>query len=157
MKIEGGFFEQSPGEDFNRFRAFPKIGADYVSSKNFLLGIGGVDLYVRKVPPFEVIYNYFMSFTALKSKKQQDICVSLFYDPYFNEFYETLKKNCAIISKNRKIFLLKNFLLWITAPSTYVLFDKFMDNDAKEYYFKNNIFNKSKELVSLLNLSNRQN
>lgn len=156
MKIEGGFFEQSPGEDFIRFRAFPKIGAYYVSSKNFVLGIGEVDLYIRKVPPFEVIYNYFMGFTALKSTKQQDICMSLFYDPYFNEFYETLKKDYAIISENRKIFLLKNFLLWITAPSTYVLFDKFMDNDTKEYYFKNNIFYKSKELVNLLNLSNPQ-
>lgn len=153
MKIDGFFAEQNPGNDFCKLSVFPKVGAAYISAENAVLGIGDLYLFVKEMPLFEEVYQYFMSCSAmfLKLNKKQDICLSLFYDPYFEQFYHKLKADIKAIRNNRKKFLMKYFLTYLAAPSTYMAYNNYYAEDDKNHYMSNNMFNRSKELIALFN------
>ena len=108
-------------------------------------------LYLKNLPDFEEIVNYFLSTSVpfLKLDKKQDICLSLFYNPYFTEFYEMIKKNSIKISRGRKRFLIKHLLSYLADPLQYQGIIAYCD-DEREHYIKYDIFNRSKELIDIL-------
>lgn len=109
-------------------------------------------VYLKNLPNFENIYQYFLSCNSLflKLNEKQDICLSLFYKPYFEEFYEKIKVDFKNISKNRRYVLKKFLLADLANPFFYKLILKKVTKDC-EYYLQHDIFKKSNELLQILN------
>lgn len=108
-------------------------------------------VYLKSLPSFESIYNYFMScrICFLKLNKQQDLCLSLFYNPYFDAFYNRLKKDIKNIVENRKTFLKKYLLSYLADPNYYKAIIDF-NMDSKDYYLTHAVYERSNELLLLL-------
>lgn len=150
MKIEGTFSNENIF-GYKRFLVYPKIGERYMSAEKFVKGIGELYLYIKEVPSFETVYNKFMSqkIPYLGISKQQDICLSLFYDPYFDNFYKKVEQFHGEIANNRKKFLINYFLNFLADESTLKMFLE-ADSKEKENYFQKDMFNKSKQLLNLM-------
>lgn len=150
MKIEGTFSNENIF-GYKRFLVYPKIGERYMAAEKFVKGIGELYLYIKEVPSFETVYNKFMSqkIPCLGISKQQDICLSLFYDPYFDNFYKKVEQFYGGIANNRKKFLMKYFLTFLADEATLKMFLE-TDSKDKENYFRKDMFNKSKQLLNLL-------
>ena len=150
MKIEGTFSSENLF-GYKQFLAFPKLGERYMPAEKFVKGIGELWLYIKEVPSFETVYNKFMNqiIPCLGINKQQDICLSLFYDPYFDDFYKKVEQFYTEIANNRKRFLIKNFLNFLADETTFKIFLE-VDSKDKENYFQKDMFNKSKQLLNLL-------
>lgn len=90
----------------------------------------------------------------LKMNKTQDICLSLFYNPFFTEFYEKIKANVNGISTNRLNFLKNNMLKYLADDTQYEIIVKrnmkFISPWLRNYYIEKDIYNKSKELLELM-------
>jgi hypothetical protein len=151
MTIEGFFSDKIIENDLMKYNTCLRIGLAYVSADNFVLGNGDVYLYLKKLPSFDEVYNYFMSCKvfALKLNKQQDMCLSLLYNPYFEEFYNKLIIDIEELPNNRLKFL-KKYLLTDLADSIQNKIIMDYNMSAKEYYIKHDIFNKSNELLKLI-------
>lgn len=150
MKIEGTFSSENLF-GYKQFLAFPKLGERYMPAEKFIKGIGELWLYIKEVPSFETVYNKFMNqiIPCLGINKQQDICLSLFYDPYFDDFYKKVEQFHTEIANNRKRFLKKYFLNFLADETTFKIFLE-VDSKDKENYFQKDMFNKSKQLLNLL-------
>lgn len=150
MKIKGTFSSENLFE-FKQFLVYPKIGERYMSAEKFIKGTGELYLYIKEVPSFEKVYNTFMRQRTpfCGFNKQQDICLSLFFDPYFDEFYEKIGQVYGEIGINRKKYLIKHFLSFLSDEVTLKIF-LFVDSKYKEHYLKKDMFNKSKKLLNLL-------
>ena len=114
-------------------------------------------LYLRAMPSFDDVYNCFMSCSAwfLKMNKTQDICLSLFYNPFFTEFYERIKTDVNGIPKSRLNFLKNNMLNYLADEMQYKIIVEEMKSLYpspwfRNYYIEKDIYNKSKELLELL-------
>ena len=151
MIIDGVITDTKPVGEFIQLNICPKIGLKYISAKNFVIG-SNVFLFIKEIPPFDAVYEYFLSCSAplLKMNKKQDICLTLFYDPYFNEFYEAIINNVNNISKNRKNFIIKYLLSYLADPLKYQVISE-LNTAEKEHYLKYDLFNRSKKLIQLLN------
>ena len=123
----------------------------YISAENFILGNSNVYLFVKDLPSFNTVYDYFLSCKVpfLKINKQQDICLSLFYDPYFNEFYKEIIKDSKSIPEHRKNFLIKYLLSSLSDPIQYQIINQYCDVE-KKHFLKYDLFNRSKELMQIL-------
>lgn len=92
-------------------------------------------------------------FPLFKTNKQLDICLTLFFSPYFDEFYkEVLNHSSKIPSRHRK-YLTKNLLFWLSSAVYYNIVYQtyaFCDSSTKDHFIKKDIYNKSKELIELL-------
>lgn len=151
MKKIEGIFSNKNLLGYKQFLVYPKIGEKYMSAEEFVKGIGELYLYIKEVPSFETVYNKFMEqkIPCLGISKEQDICLSLFYDPYFDNFYKKVEQFHAEIANNRKKFLIKHFLCFLADESTLKMFSE-ADSREKENYFQKDMFNKSKQLLNLL-------
>lgn len=83
---------------------------------------------------------------------QLDICLSLFYQPYFIEFYEYVKLKKDTITANKKKFIIKNMLEYLADDMQFqIIVERDMiDKSVREYYIQKDIHKKSKELIELL-------
>lgn len=152
MVIEGFFSDKQIDNGYIKLDTCLKVGLAYISAENFILGNDGGYLYLKKIPDFDDVYNYFMSCRScfLKLNKKQDICLSLLYNPYFEEFYLKLKTDRANIPHNRLNFLKKYLFNDLADP---ILNKVIMDHNMtpKEYLIEHDTFNKSNEILKLFN------
>lgn len=76
---------------------------------------------IKELLSFDDVYKYFMSCKDwhFKRDKNQDICLSLFYCPYFTEFCERLKNEINSISHSRLKFIRKHLLNYLADPIYY--------------------------------------
>lgn len=151
MKDISGFISDKKVEgDFIIFDTFGSLGFSYSTYRD-----SNPRVYLDKLPDFEVIYKCFMSFKTpmLKMNRIQDICLSLFYNPYFSEFYHRIKLESNVIPFHRKRFL-KKYLLKYLADSTtkQIIVDQNIVTDQKnrELYINQNMYIRSRELIQLL-------
>ena len=92
------------------------------------------------------------SVKIFRSNKNLDICLSLFYDPYFNEFYNKIKQCYFQIGTRKKKYLIKNMLKYLADDIYYkiiVVMNAYGDR-LSNYYIKKGIYAKSKELLRLI-------
>jgi hypothetical protein len=150
-EIKGFITDKEVFGDYIVFDVFGYLGFWYSSDIH-----NGTDVkvYLEEKLSFDDVYSNFMKyrFWGLKFNKKQDICLSLFYNPYFTEFYERVKKDILMISKNRLRFI-KCFLLKYLADSTYLqdaVENGMVSELTKNYCIEKDIFNRSKELLSLI-------
>ncbi|MFA7032491.1 MAG: hypothetical protein WC201_02910 [Bacilli bacterium] len=148
-KIDGFISDKDIDGNYLIFETYGKLGFAY--SVSYM--DSDPKVYLKKMPTFNEVYAYFMSCKThfLKINKSQDICLSLFYNPYFEEFYLRLKNDIKNISNNRLKFLKKYLLSDFADPIQYRGIIE-MNVEEKEYYITHDIFNKSKELLQLINL-----
>lgn len=106
-------------------------------------------LYLKTLPSFNECVDYFLHASApfLKINKRQDICLSLFYNPYFNELYTIVKEQGRQFPKGRKKFLIKYLLSYLADPIWLKL--TFVD-EIREHFLKYNSFNRSQEMIEIL-------
>ena len=85
----------------------------------------------------------------LKMNERQDICLSLFYNPYFEEFYNRFKNDVQNIPNNRLRFLKRYLLLELSDDNKYGgVIEK--DMRDRDYFIEHDIYNKCKEMLSLI-------
>lgn len=106
------------------------------------------------MPSFEEVLSTFMneSVKIFRSNKNLDICLSLFYNPYFNEFYNKIKQCYFQIGARKKKYLIKNMLKYLADDIYYkiiVVMNAYGDK-LSNYYIKKDIYAKSKELLRLI-------
>ena len=110
-------------------------------------------IYLRNMPSFEDVYEYFMSHRSclLKINKRHDICFSLLFYPYFDKLYEKIKNDISNIPRNRLRFLAKYLLNTLADPIHYkIATQEDMEECYRVYYIENDVYNKSKELLKLI-------
>ena len=115
-------------------------------------------LFLKKLPNFEEVFSTFMneSVKIFRSNKNLDICLSLFYDPYFDEFYNKIKQCYFQIGARKKKYLIKNMLKYLADDIYYkiiVVMNAYGDM-LSNYYIKKDIYAKSKELLRLIDNKN---
>lgn len=115
-----------------------------------------VRTYIKDLPSFEQVFDYFLSCkkTILKRNMMQDVCLSLFFHPYFSEFYEKIKANYKALSNDRKKTIKKYLLSDLSNEEHYI---GIMNYDVggpmlKQWYCDKDVFKKSKELVEILKI-----
>lgn len=113
-------------------------------------------LYIKVLPSFNEVYETFMlhNESFLFHKKTQDICLSLFYNPYFNEIYEMIKKDYKHIPKSKLNILTKHLLSCLADPIQYKIIveqNMYEKSPTRAYYIDKDIFKKSNELLKLFN------
>lgn len=112
-------------------------------------------LYIKELPSFDETYELFLSYNSFNLTKNiaQDICLSLFFNPYFEEIYDKIRKNYKSIPKDRLRCLTKNLFECLADPAQYQIIVEFnvFDKTPRNYYAEKDIFNKSKELLKLIN------
>ena len=153
MKIEGIFSSDTLNEYPICLDTYGYLGLKY--TKN-LMEDDDKDMYLflKKLPSFEEVFNIFMneSVKIFRSNKNLDICLSLFYNPYFNEFYNKIKQCYFQIGARKKKYLIKNMLKYLADDIYYkiiVVMNAYGDR-LSNYYIKKDIYAKSKELLSLI-------
>ena len=111
MKIEGIFSSDTLNEYPICLDTYGYLGVKY--TKN-LMEDDDKDMYLflKKLPSFEEVFSTFMneSVKIFRSNKNLDICLSLFYDPYFNEFYNKIKQCYFQIGTRTKKYLINNIV-----------------------------------------------
>jgi hypothetical protein len=114
-----------------------------------------VKLNLNELPKFQYVYDFFMSrrFFGLKLDKSQDICLSLFFNPYFDEFCEYMEGNICTISMSRLRFLVKHFFQPLADTAQYKLIvedDAVEDKFLRSWYLQKNIQTRSLKLIELI-------
>ena len=113
-----------------------------------------VKLFLKKIPAFETVFDAFINepIFMFKSNKNIDICLSLFYKPYFDEFYYRIIQNIGQLSVKKRKYLLKNMLDFLANDTQHeIIVNRNMINKSvRDYYIKKNIYTRSKELISLI-------
>lgn len=157
MKIEGIFSSDTLNEYPICLDTYGYLGVKY--TKN-LMEDDDKDMYLflKKLPSFEEVFNIFMneSVKIFRSNKNLDICLSLFYNPYFNEFYNKIKQCYFQIGARKKKYLIKNMLKYLADDIYYkiiVVMNAYGDR-LSNYYIKKDIYAKSKELLRLIDNKN---
>lgn len=157
MKIEGIFSSDTLNEYPICLDTYGYLGLKY--TKN-LIEDDDKDMYLflKKLPSFEEVFNIFMneSVKIFRSNKNLDICLSLFYNPYFNEFYNKIKQCYFQIGARKKKYLIKNMLKYLADDIYYkiiVVMNAYGDR-LSNYYIKKDIYAKSKELLRLIDNKN---
>lgn len=143
--IEGVITDLVPKGEYNiELETYGTLGFAYASYMD-----SSPKLYLKTLPSFNECINYFLSASApfLKINKRQDICLSLFYNPYFNELYTIVKKQGRQFPKGRKKFLIKYLLSYLADPIWLKL--TFVD-EIREHFLKYNSFNRSQEMIDIL-------
>ena len=137
MNVIDGFISDKVIEgEYIVLTTYSKLGFAYSISYRDAVS----QVFLKKLPSFMEVYNYFMSCKSqlLKINKSQDICLSLFYNPYFSEFYSKLKTDIGNISKNRLKAIRRLLLAYLADPIQYKNIVNF-DMADKEHYIKYNI------------------
>lgn len=143
--IEGVITDLVPKGEYNiELETYGTLGFAYASYMD-----SSPKLYLKTLPSFNECINYFLSASApfLKINKRQDICLSLFYNPYFNELYTIVKEQGRQFPKGRKKFLIKYLLSYLADPIWLKL--TFVD-EIREHFLKYNSFNRSQEMIDIL-------
>ena len=143
--IEGVITDLVPKGEYNiELETYGILGFAYASYMD-----SSPKLYLKTLPSFNECINYFLSASApfLKINKKQDICLSLFYNPYFNELYTIVKEQGRQFPKGRKKFLIKYLLSYLADPIWLKL--TFVD-EIREHFLKYNSFNRSQEMIDIL-------
>ena len=113
-----------------------------------------VRTYIRSLPSFEDVYYCFLACndSIFKRNKTQDICLSLFYQPYFTEFYERFKQDVTTWSKERKRAIKKYLLEYLASDAHYKGIMEFDvgGQSLRQFYIEKDICNKSQELMRLM-------
>lgn len=113
-----------------------------------------IKLLLKEMPNFEMVFSIFMneSIRLFKSNKILDICLSLFYKPYFDDFYDRVKQCSIQISVAKKKYLIKNMLKYLADDMQYeiIVSRNLIDNSLRDYYIEKDIYVKSKELLRLI-------
>lgn len=143
--IEGVITDLVPKGEYNiELETYGTLGFAYASYMD-----SSPKLYLKTLPSFNECINYFLNASApfLKINKRQDICLSLFYNPYFNELYTIVKEQGRQFPKGRKKFLIKYLLSYLADPIWLKL--TFVD-EIREHFLKYNSFNRSQEMIDIL-------
>lgn len=153
MKIEGIFSCDTLNDYPICLDTYGYLGLKY--TKN-LMEDDDKDMYLflKKLPGFEEVFSTFMneSVKIFRSNKNLDICLSLFYDPYFDKFYNKIKQCYFQIGARKKKYLIKNMLKYLADDIYYkiiVVMNAYGDK-LSNYYIKKDIYAKSKELLRLI-------
>lgn len=152
MKIEGVFSSES-------LHKYPVV-LEPLASVSITYGNildDETKLRLSTMPCFDEVMQCFIAArtpVAIKSL-QLDICLSLFYNPYFSEFYEYIKADGSIksIFGARKIkYMISRMLNYLSDDIYYemIVTRNGIDDKTRDYYIKNDIWQKSKELLKLL-------
>lgn len=153
MKIEGIFSCDTLSEYPICLDTYGYLGLKY--TKN-LIEDDDKDMYLflKKLPSFEEVFNIFMneSVKIFRNNKNLDICLSLFYDPYFDEFYNKIKQCYFQIGARKKKYLVKNMLKYLADNIHYkgIVVMNMCGDRLSNYYIKKDIYAKSKELLRLI-------
>lgn len=153
MKIEGTFSSDTLNEYPICLDTYGYLGLKY--TKN-LMEDDDKDMYLflKKLPSFEEVFSTFMneSVKIFRNNKNLDICLSLFYDPYFDEFYNKIKQCYFQIGARKKKYLIKNMLKYLADDIYYkiIVVMNAYGNMLSNYYIKKDIYAKSKELLRLI-------
>lgn len=157
MKIEGIFSCDTLNEYPICLDTYGYLGLKY--TKN-LMEDDDKDMYLflKKLPSFEEVFNIFMneSVKIFRSNKNLDICLSLFYNPYFNEFYNKIKQCYFQKGARKKKYLIKNMLKYLADDIHYndIVVMNWCGDRLSNYYIKKDIYAKSKELLRLIDNKN---
>ena len=116
---------------------------------------GQVKLCLKEVPEFNEVFDFFFSlkFPLFRKRKQLDICLSLFYKPYYTEFYMRLKKEMQSLPKMHLRYIKSNFLQALASKIYYnIAYEtSFIESDIrKDYILEKDICAKSTELYALI-------
>lgn len=92
------------------------------------------------------------SVKIFRSNKNLDICLSLFYNPYFNEFYNKIKQCYFQMGARKKRYLINNMLKYLADDIHYndIVVMNLCGDRLSNYYIKKDIYAKSKELLRLI-------
>lgn len=63
---------------------------------------------MHSLPSFDEVYSSFMELKVplLKYNKEQDICFTLLFNPYFQKLHEKFLIDQSLIKKNRKRYMI---------------------------------------------------
>lgn len=157
MKIEGTFSSDTLNEYPICLDTYGYLGLKY--TKN-LMEDDDKDMYLflKKLPSFEEVFSTFMneSVKIFRSNKNLDICLSLFYNPYFNEFYNKIKQCYFQMGARKKRYLINNMLKYLAGDIHYndIVVMNLCGDRLSNYYIKKDIYAKSKELLRLIDNKN---
>ena len=102
-----------------------------------------VRLYAAKGISFHDVLSCFLDARilmlnsgAVRLNKKIDCCISLFFYPYFPEFYDTIKREIEIIPRRKLKYLRRKLLAYLADPMTKYWFDFFSDVEVegREWY-----------------------
>ena len=116
---------------------------------------GQVKLCLKELPKFDDVYELFITTKCpiFRENDQLNICLSLFYNPYFDEFYKKVKNEIMNIPKKQLKYLKNNFLDILAGKIYYnIVFknDILKSDPIRDYFIEKDIFNKSRELLVLI-------
>lgn len=148
-KIEGIF----SGEVINNYsiciETYGQLGLKYASYRD-----EHIRLFLKEMPDFEMVFETFMSESIIlfKSNRILDACLSLFYKPFYNEFYDRIKHCSNQISPAKKKYLIKYMLKYLADDMQYeiIVNRNMIDDNLRDYYIEKDIYVKSKELLGIL-------
>lgn len=149
MKIEGMFSGEAVSNYAICIDTYGHLGIKYASYKD-----ENIRLLLKAMPDFEMVFSTFLKkpILLLEFNKILDICLSLFYKPYFDEFYERVKQCSDQISVIKKKYLIKQMLKYLADDMQYeiIVNRDMIDKSVREYYIEKGIYVKSKELLELI-------
>ncbi len=105
MQIEGVF----SGDELDDYpvclNTYGQMGLKYAKNLD-----ENVHLNLKEIPVFESILDVYIkeSGAVFKNHKILDICLSLFYQPYFEELYSNIMQYGNQFSKRGKKYLIQN-------------------------------------------------
>lgn len=125
------------------------LGLKYASYKD-----EHINLLLKEMPDFDKVFSTFIneSIMLFKCNMILDICLSLFYKPYFEEFYYKIKQCFNQISCLKKKYLKKNMLSYLADDMQYeiIVNRNLIDERLRDYYIEKKIYSKSKELLEII-------
>jgi hypothetical protein len=147
-----------------------KISEEKLLNKSFVYSLSGTlaykySTYRDSVPKIylENKYSFDYIYTELFEKKsklysfgsKKDILISMCFNPYFEDFYERVKKNHQSISKRQKRMLYNGFLKHYSLESTMLLMHNEIDlveKDIQKIYVDCKAYKRCNELITLFNI-----
>lgn len=149
MKIEGIFTSEVISNYSICVDTYGYLGLKYASYRD-----ENINLLLKEMPNFEMVFSTFIneSIMLFRSNMNLDICLSLFYKPYFDDFYHKIKQCFNHISRLKKKYLKKNMLSYLADDMQYeiIVNRNLIDERLRDYYIEKNIYSKSKELLELI-------
>lgn len=146
--INGIITDDNVPEGYVCFDTIPTIGIFYCSD---VRNGTGVKTCIKDLLEFEEVYKHFLNCKIIPffRNKQLDICLSLFYKPYFDNFYERMKQDYDRISVSKKKYLVKYMLMYLADDIQYegIVNSNLIDKNLRDYYIEKDIYVKSKELL----------
>ena len=126
----------------------------YLAVKHMSFMDENVKLLLKKMPDFETVFDTFVNKTiaGFIFNNILDVCLSLFYKPYFDEFYDKIKQCFNQISILKKKYLKKHMLEYLADDTQYeiIVKRKMIDKSVRDYYVEKGIYAKSKELLEVI-------